>query len=233
MSQGRHKSYPLGNFCATVSKMKSAFPGGALGRLGNLASSQRGYFTTSQAVSCGIPRSALTKAVRSGRVTRLDHGVYRAAHAGHDPLEWLRVPYMRLEPNADPASRMSCPEVWVAGCAATRIYGYGALAASVAEFCAKSRIRPRPDRSQRDGSVPVVVRHVPEGVPDGEWEYRGGFAVLSVERVAADLVRDGQDWDHVGRFMRDAVRAGSTNAARLIARVRLPEDTMRDLLVSQ
>lgn len=183
-----------------------------------LVSSQNGYFTAAQAVHAGVSRAALTRAVKSRRIVRLDHGVYRVRYASHDEHQRIRVPYMRLDPLARPDTVMRCPRVWVAGKTAAEVYGYGVMTSPELAFCAARRIRPRNDRDRSRNHGFVRVTHVRGGIPSEDWTYRNGFALLSVERIAADLLEHHADEDHVGRFMKDAVRDGATTPERLAFR---------------
>ena len=194
--------------------------GDLFGKIGSLANAQRGYFTTAQAVERGVHRDALTRAVKSGRIERLDQGVYRIRHAGHDKHRWVRVPYMRLDPAARPATVMHSPRVWVSGRTAAAVHGYGAMSSPVLTFCSSRRIRVANDRAGGREFGELRITHLPEGVPSEDWVFRDGFALLSVERIASDLLlNEHVDGDHVGRFIRDAVRAGTTSPECLSLRV--------------
>jgi len=70
-----------------------------------LAMTQGGYVTSSEATALGIPRTELTRAVRAGELVRLERGTYRLVHSDGlapasaeavDLLEvQLRYPYAR------------------------------------------------------------------------------------------------------------------------------------------
>ena len=65
-------------------------------RLFEVASEQRGYFTTEQAKSCGFSWARLSHHVKSGRFTRIRRGLYRFREYPSSPREdgltaWLAV----------------------------------------------------------------------------------------------------------------------------------------------
>jgi len=69
-------------------------------QLYNIAENQGGYFSASQAVECGFSWDRLSKNVKSGRFTRVAHGVYRFTQFPYSPYEDLFIAYLRAGPKS-------------------------------------------------------------------------------------------------------------------------------------
>ncbi len=82
-------------------------------QLGDIPGAQFGYFTRAQASAVGVEDFSLTRSVDRGYIQRLGHGVYRVVGAGDDPLQDLRVAWLRLEPARSPRERTLHPDTWV------------------------------------------------------------------------------------------------------------------------
>jgi hypothetical protein len=165
-------------------------------RLGDLADAQHGYFTRAQAVREGVDDMSLRRAVRSGAIERLDHGVYRLAGAGQDPYQRLRVAWLRLTPELSPRERTARPHLWVSHRSAAALLDLGVVAADVPEFTSDRRLQTRAE-------VRIWVR--PAGLERGEWMVQQGFPVTTPTRTIADLASDRLDGGHLGRFAFDAL----------------------------
>ncbi|MGB5731015.1 MAG: type IV toxin-antitoxin system AbiEi family antitoxin domain-containing protein [Acidimicrobiia bacterium] len=168
-------------------------------RLSDLAETQQGYFTRSQAVREGVDDMALRRATKSGAIDRLDHGVYRITGAGQDAHERLRVAWLRLTPEMSPRQRTIHPHLWVAYRSAASLFGLGVIAADMPEFISDRRIQTRAE---------VRIRVRSEGLSRGEWMVHDGFAVTTPERTIADLAADRMDGGHLGRVVSDALATG-------------------------
>ena len=165
-------------------------------RLGDLTDAQHGYFTRAQAVRVGVGDMDLRRAVRSGAVKRLDHGVYRLAGAGRDTHQQLRVARLRLTPEQSPRQRTARPHLWVSHRSAAALLDLGVLAADVPEFTSDRRLQTRAE---------VRIRVRPAGLERGEWMVQQGFPVTTPTRTIADLASDRLDGGHLGRIAFDAL----------------------------
>ncbi len=165
-------------------------------RLSDVAESQRGCFTRAQAIREGVDDMDLQRAVKSGAVERLDHGVYRITGAGHDLHQRLRVAWLRLRPDLSPRERRVGPHLWVSHRSAASLLDLGVTTADVPEFISDRRLQPRAD---------VKIRVRSGGLKRGEWMVYDGFGVTTPARTIADLADDQMDGGHLGRIVSDAL----------------------------
>jgi predicted transcriptional regulator of viral defense system len=165
-------------------------------RLSYLADAQHGYFTRSQAVREGVDDMDLQRAVSSGAVVRLGHGVYRIAGAGQDVHQQLRVAWLRLTADLSPRERTIRPHLWVSHRSAASLLNLGVAIADVPEFISDRRIQTRAE---------VKVRVRSEGLKRGDWTVADGFAVTTPARTISDLAADRLDGGHLGRIASDAL----------------------------
>ncbi len=165
----------------------------------DVADAQRGYFTRAQAQREGIGDMDLQRAVKSGAIQRLDHGVYRISGAGGDPHQRLRVAWLRLASDLSPRERTVRPHLWVSHRSAARLLDLGVVPADVPEFISDRRLQTR-------AGVRVRVRS--EGLEREEWMVYDGFAVTTPARTIADLTSDRMDGGHLGRIASDALARG-------------------------
>jgi len=66
----------------------------------SIAESQGGYFAASQARELGFAWDRLSKNVKSGRFSRVAHGVYRFVQFPGSPFEDLFIAWLRTGPNS-------------------------------------------------------------------------------------------------------------------------------------
>ena len=191
-------------------------------QLGDIPAAQHGYFTRAQASAAEIPDFDLTRSVRRGLIERVGHGVYRVAGAGDDPLAELRIAALRLDPQRTPRQRAADPRVWVALQSAARVHGFGVFAGGPHTFISRSRIQP--DRG-------TSVRRRSRGLERDDWELKDGFAVTTVNRTAADLIADRVDGGHIGRFLNDALNAGTITMVQLCERLNADRDEIESLFL--
>lgn len=168
-------------------------------RLRDLTDAQHGYLTRAQAVREGVDDMDLQRAVRSGAIQRLDHGVYRIAGSGQDAHQSLTVAWLRLTPNLSPRERTARPHLWVSHRSAALLLDLGVTIADVPEFISDRRLQSRAD---------VTVRVRSGGLEREEWVVYDGFAVTTPARTLADLAADRMDGGHLGRIASDAIARG-------------------------
>ncbi len=165
-------------------------------RLSYLADAQFGYITRAQAVREGVDDMDLQRAVHSGAVERLDHGVYRIAGAGQDAHQALRVAWLRLTSDLSPRERTIRPHLWVSHRSAASLLDLGVAIAAMPEFISDRRVQTRAD---------VKVRIRSKGLTRDEWMVHDGFAVTTPTRTISDLAADRMDGGHLGRIAVDAL----------------------------
>lgn len=175
-------------------------------RLSDIAESQQGYFTRAQAVGESVDDMDLHRAVKSGAVERLDHGVYRIVGAGQDPHQSLRVAWLRLTPDLSPRERTVRPHIWVSHRSAASLLDLGVTVADVPEFISDRRIQPRTD---------VKIRVRSGGLKRTDWMVHDGFVVTTPARTIGDLAEDRMDGGHLGRIASDAVAKGIITEAEV------------------
>jgi predicted transcriptional regulator of viral defense system len=175
-------------------------------RLSDLAASQQGYFTRAQAVREGVGDMAVKRAVKSGSIERLDHGVYRIAGAGHDPHRRLRVAWLRLTTELSARERTLRPHLWVSHRSAAGLFDLGVVIADAPEFISDRRLQPRAD-------IKIHVRS--SGLGRHDWTVRDGFAVTTPARTIADLAADHMDGGHLGRVASDTLARGLATHAEV------------------
>jgi len=174
--------------------------------LADIADAQKGNFTRAQAAREGVDDMRLQRAVKSGSIERLAHGVYRITGAGQDPHQTLRVAWLRLTPDESPRERTRQPHLWVSHRSAARLLDLGVVAADVPEFISDRRIQTGAD---------VVVRVRSGGLARSDWTVSDGFAVTTPARTVADLAADRMDGGHLGSIASDALARGMTTHEEL------------------
>jgi hypothetical protein len=176
--------------------------GSLASRIRDLADAQQGYFTRAQAGRESVDDLDLQRAVRSGAIESLDHGVYRIVGAGQDPHQRLRVAWLRLAPDLSPRERTYRPCLWVSHRSAASLFDLGVVAADAPEFISCLRLQTRAD---------VRVRVRSAGLPRSEWMVHDGFAVTTPARTISDLAADRIDGGHLGQVVFDALTRNLVN----------------------
>jgi predicted transcriptional regulator of viral defense system len=149
---------------------------------------------------------ALQRAVKSGAIERVDHGVYRIVGAGYDPHQQLRVAWLRLTPELSARERTLRPHLWVSHRSAAGLFDLGVAIADVPEFISDRRLQTRAN---------VKIHRRSGGLQREEWTVHDGFAVTTPARTIADLSADHMDGGHLGRIASDALVAGLVTHAEV------------------
>ncbi len=168
-------------------------------RLSVVAEPQQGYFTRAQANREGVSDMALQRALKSGAIEWLDHGVYRIAGAGYDPHQQLRVAWLRLTRELSARERTLRPHLWVSHRSAAALFDLGVTIADVPEFISERRRQTR-------ANVKIHLRS--GGLSREEWMVFDGFAVTTPAQTIADLAADRMDGGHLGRIASDGLARG-------------------------
>jgi Transcriptional regulator, AbiEi antitoxin len=162
----------------------------------SIADEQWGLVTTQQVDATGVAWSTLSRQLRSGRLERVAHGVYRVRGAGEVDHLALRAAWLQLRP-AVPAWERSPEGGVVSHRSAAALYGIGHLPADVHEFTlARRRQTRRADVRLHRGDV------------DDAWIDLRGLLVTRPSRIAADLLAERADPGAVAQLISDALRDG-------------------------
>jgi len=175
-------------------------------RLSAVAESQQGYFTRAQAVRAGVGDMHLQRALKSGVIERLNHGVYRIAGTGYERHQPLRVAWLRLTRELSARERTLKPHLWVSHRSAAALFDLGVAIADVPEFISDRRLQAR-------ANVKIHLRS--GGLSREDWTVYDGFAVTTPARTIADLAADHMDGGHLGRVASDALARGLTTESEV------------------
>lgn len=180
---------------------------GSSDRLYSIAEGQAGYFTSRQAREAGVDRSLLSRQVRTGRLYRVHHGLYRLVHFPAAPDEDLVVAWLQT----GPASVISYDS---------------ALALHHLTDALPSEIHvtvPRAASHRRPGIRLHTNRLAPH-----EITHRNGVAVTTVSRTIADVAASGLSEEFVSQAVREALTNGLSTPEELLSAAR--SQRVRDLI---
>ncbi|MCR1982640.1 type IV toxin-antitoxin system AbiEi family antitoxin domain-containing protein [Cellulosimicrobium cellulans] len=168
--------------------------------IAEIAADQWGLVTTAQAAAAGVSKMLLVRMTSAGELERITHGVYATPAASSDRLVETRALWLALDPARLAHERLT--ELPTAGvlshASAAALHGIGDLLDDHVEVTLPRRHRSRrPElRTHRATLEPVDVTRV-EGLP-----------VTTAARTIADLAAAGNDRDHVGTVLREAITHG-------------------------
>jgi predicted transcriptional regulator of viral defense system len=168
-----------------------------LQRLQNIAEDQWGLVTRRQAEGAGVGWTSLHRMVETGRLERVDRGIYRIRGAVQPDHLALRAAWLQLDPDRSAWARLEDPEVaLVSHASAAALYDIGDLRADVHEFTIPGRRQSRrPDVRIHRGTVDPHDRLVLHGLP----ATRAG-------RMVADLLADHVDPTAVAGVIEQVMR---------------------------
>lgn len=168
--------------------------------IAEIAADQWGLVTTAQAAAAGVSKMLLVRMTSAGELERITHGVYATPAASSDRLVETRALWLALDPARRAHERLAdLPTAGVLSHAsAAALHGIGDLLDDHVEVTLPRRHRSRrPElRTHRATLEPVDVTRV-EGLP-----------VTTAARTIADLTAAGNDRDHVGTVLREAITHG-------------------------
>jgi hypothetical protein len=179
--------------CAAVAIVWSMKPG-TWPRLADLLEDQHGLFTRAQAAAAGMAWSTLTRAERAGDVQRVARGVYRLRGAPEPSHLDLRAAWLQLAPETPLWERRPDQGV-VSHRSAAMLYGLGDLPAERHEFTLPVRYQSR----RADVRI-----HRAEVAPSSVWAF--DLLLTRPDRIAADLLADGESPEAAGLVVADAIR---------------------------
>lgn len=166
-------------------------------KIAELARSEGGIFTSAQAVRSGIPRDALSYALRTGRLERIVRGAYKMASAPDSRFDTYIAFWKLTAPSAFGYERISAFDgVVVGGHTASYIHDFGVLQPSPCRIYAPKRMR-----SKLQG-ISFAQRRIEEK----DVVFKEGLYVTRPERTIYDLLLDHEDPSLVADTLADARR---------------------------
>jgi predicted transcriptional regulator of viral defense system len=168
------------------------------GRLFETASTQEGYFTTSQAAQAGYSSQLLLKHIRAGRVARMQRGIYRLVHFPAGEHEDLVTAWLWSE-RAGVISHQT----------ALALHGLSDALPAQLHLTLPATWRRRRFR------VPagIVLHHTDVSLEDRTWF--GAVPVTNAQRSLNDCAREGMSPDLLRQAARQALRRGLAAGAAL------------------
>ena len=170
----------------------------AIRAVNDIASSQRGLFTSAQAQALGVERYALSRLEGLGNIERLAKGVYRMGGSPSTREEDVLAAWLSIDPGRRPGDIAGEGAPIDMGSTADWLFGIGDFGPSPYEFCTPERKQTtRPNliiRKRRlDSNDVAIVSGIPATRP---W--------LTV----VDLIDSGEDLSLVANVLADALEKG-------------------------
>ena len=180
----------------------------ALRAVDELASEQAGLVTAAQASGAGVDRLTQRRLVEAGLLERLSRGVYRVAGAQLPDHPWIRIAWLRLDPDTPAWQRtgLGPDDGVVSHRSATVLHALGDIPAPEVELSVPRR------RTTREPGVRLLTR---ADLTEQDVVFVSGLPVTTPERTILDLLRDRADGGHVGRVIADADRRGLVDVEAL------------------
>lgn len=164
-----------------------------------VASGQRGYFTTAQAAEFGINRRLLTYHASTGRLERAYRGVYRFRDFPSGPRDEVAAAWLAVGKDIAVVSHESALDV----------LELSDIIPHAIEFTIP--------RSKRYRKLPVGITVHTSAVPPSPQETVtwDGFKVTSPARTVVDVTENGTSPEHVERAVAEALDRGITTVQQI------------------
>ncbi len=164
----------------------------------NELGASEGVFTTAQAERLGIPRYALSYAVKARNLEKVAHGAYRLVSSIDDGLDGVRAAYKLTDPSKFAHERIggTFDGIAVSDNTAAYMLGIGNYHADPYSIITPARFNSR--RKDVTFRTATIAPH--------EVAWLEGIPVTRPERTIADLYSDGDDVSLVAQAFVDAVR---------------------------
>jgi hypothetical protein len=168
-------------------------------RASQLAVGQWGLLTTAQAAREGITRLQLARLTDAGVLERLGRGVYATTSSADEHLG-LRAAWLALDPARTAEERLKSPTTTgvVSHASAAGLHNLGDLLDDEHEFTL-----PQRKQTRRAG-----IRVHRGDLTEQDVTIVEGLPVTTEERTIADLLRAGNDPEHVAQIIGQGVRRG-------------------------
>lgn len=163
--------------------------------LNDIASSQKGLFTTAQAKEAGVERYVLSRLEGLGNVERLVKGVYRMGGSPSAREEDVLAAWLSIDPRRRPGVLLPENTPVAMGATAAWLHGLGEVGPSPYEFCARERKQTkRPN---------LVLRK--RRLDPGDVSIVAGIPATNPVRTVVDLIDYGEDLSLVAGVLADAL----------------------------
>ena len=164
----------------------------------DIASSQRGLFTSAQAQALGVERYALSRLEGLGNIERLAKGVYRMGGAPSVREEDVLAVWLSINPGRRPGDISAEGTPVAMGATAAWLHSIGEIGPSPYEFCTPKRRQTKRAnlilRKRRlDPKDVAIARSIPATKP---------------ARTVVDLIDCGEDLSLVANVLVDALEGG-------------------------
>lgn len=170
----------------------------AIRAINDIASSQRGLFTTAQAGVLGVERYTLSRLERFGNIERLAKGVYRMGGSPSVREEDVLAAWLSIDPRRRPGDISAESAPVAMGATAAWLYGIGEIGPSPYEFCTPERKQTkRPNLILRKRRLDPKDVAIVSGVP-----------ATKPGRTVVDLIDSGEDLSLVANVLADALGRG-------------------------
>jgi hypothetical protein len=179
-------------------------------RASQLAAGQWGLLTTAQAAREGITRLQLARLADAGVLERLGRGVYATTSSADQHLN-LRAAWLALDPTRTAEERLKDPVTAgvVSHASAAGLHNLGDLLDDEHEFTL-----PQRKQTRREG-----IRVHRGDLTEQDVTIVEGLPVTTEERTIADLLRAGNDPEHIAQIIGQGVRRGVVDLSDLATRL--------------
>jgi predicted transcriptional regulator of viral defense system len=185
-------------------------PSEALLEIQDLASSQWGLVTSSQAQELGVTKSQLARFATQGYLERLRHGVYAVSGVPFNPRRDIQAAWMAIRPEIQAYRRVQEPTVEVVSHAsAADLLGIGDVDADLMEFTSPAR------RQSRSREVRIHLGHVSKR----DKTQVDGIPTTTAAKTVQDLAAAGMDGGHLASIVRDAIAKSGVPIQELAKRL--------------
>ena len=162
--------------------------------LGDLCASQKGMFTTAQALSLGAERMTISRLLKNGQIVQLLRGVYRFSAAPSFREEDVYAVWLSLDPKTPSFNRANSTEDFVASLnTAAWLLNFGELEPEPIVFSHDKRHQTR-----------RKIRFIKRNFDFSEVEIVAGIPTTSPKRTILDLINAGEDLSLVASVLKDA-----------------------------
>lgn len=174
-------------------------------QLADIAASQWGMVTTSQARSVDVGPQQLTRMTGSGVLQRLQQGVYRIAGIPADPLADLKAAWLALDPETLAADRLKRPDPIgiVANRSAAVVHKFGNIDAGSSEFIVFTKKRARHPNTR-------ISRR---SIDASQWVVIDGLPTTCPTTTIGDLASSETEIDQLAAVVKDAILTGKITFA--------------------
>ena len=182
--------------------------------LEQLAASQWGMFTTSQAQQQGIQRNQIARLTEKNKAEQLCYGVYRMTAGEETPSADIKAAWMSAHPHFFVSDRMKTSpyDAVVAGRTAAVLHSLGDFYASPYTFIV-------PHRKQ---STRAEIKYLPWSIEPQDIVFTDGLPTTSVERTIADLIRLREEPSYVDGIIAEVAEKEKRIDVRRLAELLAP-----------